>query len=52
MSDNESVSSPPVKDSDHIFGLSEIGPKFAYEAGIQRKIISDNDLFPEWVGYI
>ncbi|KAL6584941.1 hypothetical protein OROMI_004230 [Orobanche minor] len=52
MSDNGSVPSPPMKDSDHLFGPSEIGPKFAYEAGIRRKIISDNDVFPEWAGYI
>ncbi|KAL6546927.1 hypothetical protein OROMI_022648 [Orobanche minor] len=52
MSDNGSVPSPPMKDSDHLFGPSEISPKFAYEAGIRRKIISDNDVFPEWAGYI
>ncbi|KAL6572289.1 hypothetical protein OROMI_013247 [Orobanche minor] len=52
MSDNGSVPSPPMKDSDHLFGPSEIGPKFAYEAGIRRKIISDNDVFLEWAGYI
>ncbi|KAL6574767.1 hypothetical protein OROMI_012052 [Orobanche minor] len=52
MSDNGSVPSPPMKDSDHLFGPSEIGPKFAYEAGIRRKIISNNDMFPEWAGYI
>ncbi|KAL6565014.1 hypothetical protein OROMI_016464 [Orobanche minor] len=52
MSDNGSVPSPPMKDSDNLFGPSEIGPKFAYEAGIRRKIISDNDVFPEWAGYI
>ncbi|KAL6515197.1 hypothetical protein OROHE_018829 [Orobanche hederae] len=52
MSDNGSVPSPPMKDSDHLFGPSEIGPKFAYEAGIRRKIISKNDMFPEWAGYI
>ncbi|KAL6566818.1 hypothetical protein OROMI_015222 [Orobanche minor] len=52
MSDNGSVPSPPMKDSDHLFEPSEIGPKFAYEAGIRRKIISDNDVFPEWAGYI
>ncbi|KAL6551319.1 hypothetical protein OROMI_021807 [Orobanche minor] len=37
MSDNGSVPSPPMKDSDHLFGPSEIGPKFAYEAEIRRK---------------
>ncbi|KAL6542717.1 hypothetical protein OROHE_010237 [Orobanche hederae] len=47
MSDNGSVPSPPMKDSDHLFGPSEIGPKFAYEAGIRRKIISNNDMFPD-----
>ncbi|KAL6506249.1 hypothetical protein OROGR_024430 [Orobanche gracilis] len=52
MSDNGSVPSPPLKDSDHLFGPSEIGSKFAYEAGIRRKIISNNDMFPEWAGYI
>ncbi|KAL6561834.1 hypothetical protein OROGR_002841 [Orobanche gracilis] len=52
MSDNGSVPSPLLKDSDHLFGPSEIGPKFAYEAGIRRKIISNNDMFPEWAGYI
>ncbi|KAL6517675.1 hypothetical protein OROMI_033376 [Orobanche minor] len=52
MSDNGSVPSPTMKDSDHLFGPSEIGPKFAYEAGIRRKIISNNDMFPEWAGYI
>ncbi|KAL6530548.1 hypothetical protein OROMI_028437 [Orobanche minor] len=52
MSDNGSVPSPPMKDSDHLFGPSEIGTKFAYEAGIRRKIISNNDMFPEWAGYI
>ncbi|KAL6552417.1 hypothetical protein OROHE_007781 [Orobanche hederae] len=52
MSDNGSVPSPHMKDSDHLFGPSEIGPKFAYEAGIRRKIISKNDMFPEWAGYI
>ncbi|KAL6572283.1 hypothetical protein OROMI_013241 [Orobanche minor] len=52
MSDNGSVPSPPMKDSDHLFGPSEICPKFAYEAGIRRKIIPDNDVFPEWAGYI
>ncbi|KAL6569497.1 hypothetical protein OROMI_014011 [Orobanche minor] len=52
MSDNGSVPSPPMKDSDHLFGPSEIGPKFAYEAEIRRKIISKNDMFPEWAGYI
>ncbi|KAL6569498.1 hypothetical protein OROMI_014012 [Orobanche minor] len=52
MSDNGSVQSPPMKDSDHLFGPSEIGPKFAYEAEIRRKIISKNDMFPEWAGYI
>ncbi|KAL6554646.1 hypothetical protein OROHE_007385 [Orobanche hederae] len=52
ISDNGSVPSPPMKDSDHLFGPSEIGPKFAYEAGIRRKIISKNDMFPEWAGYI
>ncbi|KAL6524597.1 hypothetical protein OROHE_016268 [Orobanche hederae] len=52
MSDNGSVPSPPMKDSDHLFGPSEIGPKFAYEAGIRRKIISNNDMFPEWAGHV
>ncbi|KAL6548860.1 hypothetical protein OROHE_008705 [Orobanche hederae] len=52
MSDNGSVPSSPMKDSDHLFGPSEIGPKFAYEAGIRRKIISKNNMFPEWAGYI
>ncbi|KAL6580910.1 hypothetical protein OROMI_006833 [Orobanche minor] len=52
MSDNGSVPSPPMKDSDHLFRPSEIGPKFAYEAGIRRKIISNNDMFPEWAGHV
>ncbi|KAL6587403.1 hypothetical protein OROMI_000381 [Orobanche minor] len=52
MSDNGSVPSPLMKDSDHLFGPSEIGPKFAYEAGIRRKIISNNDMFPEWAGHV
>ncbi|KAL6570044.1 hypothetical protein OROMI_014558 [Orobanche minor] len=52
MSDNESVPSPPMKDFDHLFGPSEIGPKFAYEARIRRKIISNNDMFPEWTGHV
>ncbi|KAL6532674.1 hypothetical protein OROHE_014096 [Orobanche hederae] len=49
---NGSVPSPPMKDSDHLFGPYEIGPKFAYEAGIRRKIISNNDMFPEWAGHV
>ncbi|KAL6540427.1 hypothetical protein OROMI_024310 [Orobanche minor] len=52
ISDNGSVPSPPMKDSDHLFGPSEIGPKLADEAGIRRNIILNNDMFPEWDGHM